>query len=209
MANTTHDTSARNTEIRVGGLAATLGLLLAVLVLLADIAGGHLACGGDTSSCVSTRHKTTVYRGSLPFASKRFEVNFPSVSQAGGGLVGGFRTDNSGRYCIVWAPEGGTFVIGGSENYGYFIVGQPLNGPPPPGCQSGNKNVPWWRADDLTSSVQYLTVLAAALLAMAVLVIGILNRPAKMATRVRASGLVLALASTLLLVVVWWPALTH
>ena len=121
-------------------------------MLLADIAGGHLACGGDTSSCVSTRHKTTVYRGSLPFASKRFEVNFPSVSQAGGGLVGGFRTDNSGRYCIVWAPEGGTFVIGGSENYGYFIVGQPLNGPPPPGCQSGNKNVPWWRADDLQAA---------------------------------------------------------
>ncbi|HEY1510326.1 MAG TPA: hypothetical protein VGF93_15060 [Solirubrobacteraceae bacterium] len=204
---TTHSTSGGGTTHRVGRLAATLALLLTVLVLLADIVGGHLACGFDTSDCVSTSHKSMAYEGHLPFANTPFEVDFSSVRLAGGGLVGGFRTDSNGRYCIVWAPEDGTFVINGSKNYGYFYNGHPLHGRPPAGCQSGNQNVPWWRADDLTSSPQYLAVIGLALLTMTVLVIGIVSGRSKPAARVRAAGLALALASTALFLAVWWPAL--
>lgn len=209
MPNTTHSTPASNTRRRLGRLAATLALLWAVVVLLADVFGGYSQCGGDTSSCVSTRHKTIVYQGALPFVNQPFEVDFPSLTQAGGGRVGGFRTDSHGRYCIVWAPEGGTFVINGSENYGYFYNGEALHGPPPAGCQSGDENVPWWRARDLTSSWQYFTVIGAALLTMAVLLVGISGGRSRLATRARATGLALSLASTVLLVVVWWGALTH
>lgn len=75
-----------------------------------------------------------------------------------------------------------------SENYGYLDMGRTLHAPPPAGCQSGDENVPWWRADDLTSAPQYLAVIGAALLAMAVLAIGILAGRSNAAARVRAAG---------------------
>jgi hypothetical protein len=209
MPSKSHITPDGKTVHRIGRLAATLALLWAVLVLLADITGGQLACGFDTSDCVPTRAKTMVYEGRLPFPHTSFEVDVSSVRLAGGGLVGGFRTDNNGRYCIVWAPKDGSFVINGSENYGHFYpgMGHVLHGQPPAGCQSGNQNVPWWRAHDLTSSAQYISVIVAALMAMIALAVGIIGGRSMQAARVRATGLILALASTVLFLVVWWSAL--
>jgi hypothetical protein len=204
MSTTTDSTPDRRRACRAGRLAATLALMWTVLVLLAHLVVGSYACGSDTSNCGRTRHKTTVYHGYVPFPNTLFKVAFPSIVDYGG-LVGGFRTDSNGHYCIVWAPESGTFIINGNQTNFGPPRGRLLLGRFPAGCQSGNRGVPWWRAEDLGSSPQYRSVTDAALLTMLVLVFGLIGGPSKLAARVRATGVVLALASTILFLAVSWP----
>ena len=71
-------------------------------VLLAHIAAAAISCSGDTSSCATTRHKTTVFQGHLTYDNTPFEIVATGV-----GMVGGFRTDAHGRYCIVWNARRG------------------------------------------------------------------------------------------------------
>ena len=204
MSTTTGSTPGHKPTHGVGRLAATLALLWTVLVLLAHLLVGSFTCGRDTADCGVTRHKTMVYRGYVPFSNTSFKVAFPSIVEYGG-LVGGFRTDRNGHYCIVWAPESGTFIINGHETTFGPPDGRTLRGPVPGGCQSGDRGLPWWRARDLGDSPQYRSVAYAALLTMLVLVFGLIGEPPKLASRVRATGVVLALASSILFLVVWWP----
>ena len=204
-----HSTGAAGVKApRVGRFAATLALLWVGFVLLVHLAFGHFACSFDTSGCLQSANKTMVFRGHLPFANTPFQVLFYSVQKAGGGPVGGFRTDSHGDYCVVWAPESGYFVIHGSPNYGSLpYLGQVLHGRPPAGCQYGDQGVPWFRARDLTSSIEYISVIVLGLVTMWVLGTGIAIGRAAWDRRVRVAGLWLALASTVLFVAVWFLGL--
>lgn len=109
-------------------------MIWCLLVLLAHVAAGQFSCGQDTSSCATNRQKNTVLEGQLPMANTSFQVVFE-----GAGLVGGFRTDPNGHYCILWDPDGaaGDIVLNGRES-GILGSGTPLRDVPPAGCRSGD-----------------------------------------------------------------------
>jgi hypothetical protein len=98
---------------RVARPAAVLALIWCLPVLLAHVAAGQFSCGQDTSSCATNSQKNTVFEGQLPMVNTSFQVVFE-----GAGLVGGFRTDPVGHYCILWGPDGaaGDIVINGRES---------------------------------------------------------------------------------------------
>lgn len=94
----------------VGPSLAGMAMVWCTVVLLLHIAGGALSCNGDTSSCASTRNKTTVFEGQLTHPDTSFEL-----AAVGVGKVGGFRTDGRGRYCVVWTSDGGELMVDGQE----------------------------------------------------------------------------------------------
>jgi hypothetical protein len=171
------------------------------VILLLHIAGGALSCGMDTSSCATTRHKTMVFEGRLTRPDTSFEL-----AAVGVGQVGGFRTDSRGRYCVVWTPDGGELLVDGQEA-GILSTGSRLRGHPPADCRDGDKNVPWDRADDLTTSPEYVSVVVLGLAAITVLILGIYGRQSRCGKWLRTAGLVLTVASTALPIVLWWSQL--
>lgn len=189
---------------RVSPLAAVLALGWCAFVLLAHLAGGWLSCSGDTSDCASTTARAMVYQGQLPYANTPFAITGP-----GAGYVGGFRTDSHGRYCIVWTPDGGSFIVQGQETAGYFLgsTGHVLQGRSPSGCQYGDGGVSWDRSEGLTSSPQYWSVITLGLVTMCVLILGLALGKADSGGRVRAAGVALSIASTVLPLVLWWSQL--
>jgi len=189
---------------RVSGLAAGLAMFWCALVLLAHVAGGWLACESDTSDCATTTAKTFVYQGQLRYPSTPFDLTGP-----GAYLVGGFRTDSQGRYCIVWTPDGAGFLLAGNPNdmIGGTGAGQRLHGQPPAGCQYGNGGVLWDRSRDLTSSPQYLSVVILDLATIGLLAVGIARGKRHPGAEIRAIGLALTAASTALPLILWWSQL--
>ncbi len=187
---------------RVARPAAVLALIWCLLVLLAHLAAGQLSCGQDTSNCATTSEKNTVFEGRLPVANAPFQVVFE-----GGGLVGGFRTDPLGHYCILWGPDGaaGDVVVNGRES-GILGSGTPVHGVPPTGCRSGDASIPWDRADDLRTSWQFISVVVLALATVSVLGAGLFGRR-RAASPVLATGLALTVATTVLPLVLWWSQL--
>jgi hypothetical protein len=179
-----------------------LALIWCLLVLLAHLAAGQFSCSQDTSDCATTSQKNTVFEGQLSAANTSFQVAFQ-----GAGLVGGFRTDRTGHYCILWGPDGaGGDIVMNGQGSGDLDSGSPLRGVPPAGCRSGDASVRWDRADDLRTSWQFISVVVLALATMSVLGAGLLVSRS-VATRVLATGLALTVATTVLPLVLWWPQL--
>jgi hypothetical protein len=195
---------------------AVLGVCLAALawcgfVLFFHWVAGALACGWDTSYCAQSRDKNGVYRGVLVDRHARtvtgtaFSVAFESRRSARPRDVSGFSTDAQGRFCIVWAQESITpFLHVDGSVTSIRDPWQPLNGAnPPPGCQAGDQGIPWNRADDLTSSAQFLAVPAVAGPGMVLLLVALVLGGAPTARRPRTAGLALTVASTLLAALLW------
>lgn len=67
--------------------------------------------------------------------------------------------------------------------------------------------VPWDRARDLTSSLQYLSIVVLVLITMGVLIVGIRFGRAHLGPALRTIGLALTVASTVLPLVLWWGQL--
>ena len=135
-----------------------------------------------------------------------FSVAFESRRRAHPREVGGFSTDAHSNYCIVWAQERITPFVhldDGSE-ITIDVPWQPLNGAEaPPNCQTGDRGIPWNRADDLKSTPQFVSVPAVVLPGVALLLFGLIVRGTP-ARRARMAGLVLTLASTLLAATLWF-----
>lgn len=198
------------------GKWAGRGVCLAALVwcgfvLLFHWAAGGFACGMDTSYCAQSRDKNGVYRGVFVDGQGRtltdtaFSVAFESRRGARPRDVSGFSTDAHGRYCIIWAQERITpsAHVGGSE-WSIRDPWQPLNGAsPPPGCQAGDQGIPWNRADDLTTSAQFLAVPAVAVPGVVLLLVALVLGGAPTARNPRTAGIALTVASTLLAALLW------
>jgi hypothetical protein len=188
-----------------------IALVWCGFLLLVHWAAAGLACAHDTSYCALNRHKNGLYRGTLvdrqgrPITDTAFSVSFESRRRAHPREVGGFSTDAQGRYCIVWAAERITpFVHFDDVERTIQTPWQPLNGPNPPrGCQSGNHGIPWNRADDATSSPQFIAVPALAVPGALLLLVALVAGVAPTARRPRRAGLALTVASTMLAALVW------
>jgi hypothetical protein len=184
------------------------------VVLLFHFAAGAFACESDGSGCALSRHKNGVYEGMLvsrgneKWLNTAFSVSFESRRDARPRETGGFSTDATGHYCIVWAQEEVWFVhvagVAGDGAVRFSDPWQPLNGAdPPPDCQTSDQGVPWNHAQDLMSSPEFLALPALAVPAVALLLIALLLEGAPKARHARAVGLVLTVASTGLAVLLW------
>ena len=137
----------------------------------------------DTSYCAESRAKNGLYRGVLTDRRDRTVTSAPFTvafeSRRDERDVAGFSTDAQGRYCIVWAEERITPLahVDGSQPR-IEAPWRPLNGARPPhGCQAGDGGIPWNRADDLGSSVQFLALPAIAILSAILLLVGLAGTP--------------------------------
>jgi hypothetical protein len=183
-----------------------IALMWAVLVLLVHWAAAGLACGWDTSNCATSHDKNGLYQGVLderrgePFTNTPFTVAFESRRHAHPREVAGFSTDAEGRYCIVWAQERITpFAHVADLTRPIRGARQPLNGTdPPPGCQTGDQAIPWNRADDLRRSLQFLSVPAAVVPGMILLLVGLVGGASS-----RRAGVVLILTGTAVAALLW------
>ncbi|MGZ6616355.1 MAG: hypothetical protein ACXVFQ_18230 [Solirubrobacteraceae bacterium] len=186
-------------------------LVCCVAVLFAHWLAASTACARDTSTCAHRREKTGTYQGvlvggigaqRLTLRNFAFSVVFPSRRDASPRSVEGFRTDQQGRYCIVWADERGLPYI---DSVGEMrTLWQPLNGrDPPPGCRSGDEGIPWNRADGITDSPQFLAVPAILIPGLILLLIALVRGDVPEARRPRGAGFALALAGTALAALLW------
>ena len=107
----------------------------------------------------------------------------------------------------MWTPDGGELIVHGQEVGLAFVTGSRLHGRPPAGCQYGDENVPRDRADDLTTSPQYVSVIVLGLVTIAVLILGICSGRTLRGRWLRAAGLALTVASTTLPIFLWWSQL--
>src|SRR5215210_160571 len=188
-----------------------IALVWCCFVLLFHWFAGMIACGLDTSYCAMGHEKNGLYQGVLvdqhgrTMANTSFALRFESRDRAHPRDVHGFSSDAQGRYCIVWAQERITPIarFDGTETAikGFW---KPLNeGQPRPGCQSGDHDIPWDRADDLTSSARFLAVPAMAVPAAVLLLVALVLGAGPSGRRARAVGLLLAATSTALTALLW------
>jgi hypothetical protein len=175
-------------------VVAVLLIVIAGLMLLANAFRASFACSTDSSTCARSTEKNGVYETTLvdqagtPYRSREFLVEFRALRS--GDRVA-FRTDRSGHVCIQWASESSyplLLTAGGDELYARYVGGQyqepvsslrewqDLEGrEPPPGCQQGDRGIPWYRAEGATGSWQYLLLQAlpaAAILALLLALVG-------------------------------------
>ena len=211
MAVTSSRRSGRRFAIGVG--ASVFAVAWSVFALLAHWMLGFLSCGLDTSYCAHSREKNGIYAGVLrdrrgdPVTDSRFRVTFESRHRSRPGPVGGFSTDRTGHYCIVWASERITPFFEADDGARGAIEDpwRPLNGAAPPrGCQPGDQGIPWNRADDLERSPQFVSVAAIGFASIALLLVGLVRNRARFAGRVRALGVALAVAMTIVGAVLWF-----
>lgn len=171
-------------------LAALLIAAAGAAAFLHVVATG-LACAWDTSYCAHSVDRSGVYEGTLRtldgeiHRSAPFAVSFESRRDLS---AVSFKTDERGRFCIVWARESiyplaytpaGEHLSGRSGGEG-AIPGitewRDLEGrDPPAGCQEADEGIPWNRAEDATSTWQYLLLVllpAAAALLLALALVG-------------------------------------
>jgi hypothetical protein len=180
-------------------------------VLLFHWVAGAFACGFDTSYCAYSHDKNGIYQGVLvdrrgrTLTDTTFTVAFESRRRAHPRDVSGFSTDAQGRYCIVWAQERDTpFAQFDSSETTIEQPWRALNGAqPPPGCQSGDQRIPWNRANDLTSSAQFLAVPAIVVPGAVLLLVAVALGAAPSGRRARSAGLLLSAASTALTALLW------
>ena len=189
-----------------------IALVWCGIVLLLHWAFSAFACAWDTSNCALSRDKNGVYQGVLvdlqgrPIRNADFTVSFESRRSAHPRRVSGYSTDAQGRYCLIWSQER-IIPFAYYNGSGTSIRGswQPLDGASPPArCQAGDQGIPWRRADDLRSSVQFVAVPALVIPGSVLLLAGLLLGGAPSAARVRTCGFVLTAAGTVLAVLVWY-----
>ena len=196
---------------RVSPRVTFAALLWCLLVLSVHLVLGAAACSySDSSNCVASSQKNTLYRGVLvgvpgyyPLRNTRFRVIF--ASRGFDAPVGGFSTGPDGSFCIRWAEDGLTFLVGSR-----FVTTQPLPlvpqrlvGTPPAGCQSSNSGIPWNRSRDLQSAPEYVSVIVLDVVSFALLLIGLPLGVRSVGPRLRVAGLSLTVATTALAGFVW------
>ena len=151
-------------------------LVLACFVVFFHWALGGLACGWDTSYCATSQAKDTAYQGTLEseadgvLADTAFTVDFESRLDAP--RVGGFTTDETGAYCVMWAQEvvsprayvGDTFVAR------LEVADEDLE---PSECQTSDASIPWNRTDELRATTEFRAVFVPGAAAILVLLIGV------------------------------------
>jgi hypothetical protein len=165
------------------------GLLMAVVLLLLNYSRAYDACG-DSSGCVTSTEKDTVWRGLLidgrtgrPLPNRPFDVRFASRRQD----PVTFRSDGAGRFCVVWACETiaaavdpplmvesgarGRSILFGPE---HRLGGRPS--PPPPNCERTDEGIPWHRSTDLRDRWQWTAIQLSAPLAIVLLLLGAFSR---------------------------------
>jgi hypothetical protein len=198
-----------NRRIWAGRAICVAALAWTAAVLFAHWMLASLTCAWDTSYCAHTREKNGIYQGVLvdsndqPIAGTPFTVAF--ASRRDGRDVGGFSSDGDARYCIVWARERITPFVHFASGRETSIRGpwRPLHGPnPPPGCQSGDRGIPWDRADDLKSAPQFLLVAVLGFATMGLLLLGLALGRVRAATRVRGLGVAMTIVATAAAVIV-------
>jgi len=150
-------------------------LVLAVFVVFFHWALGGLACGWDTSYCATSQEKTTAYAGVLEseadgvLADADFTVDFESRLDAP--RVGGFSTDDTGAYCVLWAQEavsprayvGDTFVA-------RLEVSEESREPSE--CQTTDASIPWNRTDELRDTTEFRLPFIPGAIAILLLLVG-------------------------------------
>lgn len=209
----------RRARSRVSPLVTCLAACGCLVVLGIHEFSGGWVCNIDTAYCATSGQKDGLYTGVLRdpdgrvLASTPFTVAFASRSVAGD-TVGGFRTDQTGRYCIRWAGERVTpfLYVNGRFAGGARNGWQPLHGASPPrGCQSGNRGIPWDRTDALKSTPEFRSVVIGGLASIGLLALGLLlgrigeGREIRLAgLALHRAGLVLSAVSTGLFFFVWY-----
>ena len=153
-------------------------LVLAVFVVFFHWALGGLACGWDTSYCAVSQDKDTAYAGTLEsnedgvLANTEFTVAFESRLDAP--RVGGFSTDETGAYCVLWAREavspqayvGDTFVA-------RLEIPEDAAEIQPSECQTSDASIPWNRTDELRDTNEFRAPFVPGAAAIVVLLIGV------------------------------------
>ena len=160
--------------------------LLRVIWICAAIAAGALlaysgfrashACYETRYPCAPSQEKDGFWSGRLVDANGRplkqhlFEVAF-------GSRVGlprvPFRTDARGRYCIVWAFDGGTlqthagtFLLSDGDLPDLYKWTPFTMARRPLGCESAAAGIPWTHARTITRSWQFLLLVGLPLLTL-------------------------------------------
>jgi hypothetical protein len=140
------------------------------LVLAWNFVNGNLACDTDTAYCAITRAKNGYYGASVAWVKKgdRVDVAFESLRH-GNGVS--FDVAVSGYVCIIWAHER-IYPRAAVNGRSVKLVWQ--TDTPLPGCHRSKTEIPWNRADGVTSRWQYTVLIALPALALALLALSAL-----------------------------------
>jgi len=153
-------------------------LVLAVFVVFFHWAFGGLACGWDTSYCAQSQEKDTAYTGTLEseddgvLASTAFTVAFESRLDAP--RVGGFSTDETGAYCVLWAQEAvSPQAYVGDVFVARLEIPEDAADVEPSECQTSDASIPWNRTDELRDTTEFRAPFVPGAAAILVLLVGV------------------------------------
>jgi hypothetical protein len=169
------------------GALAPLLFLAATAAFGANFYAGKLICGYLDGYCPLTTDKSSIFvdtllgpGGNQRYGARKFEVDFSTVSDVS------FRTDHAGRFCIQWSreevePSFSTPTGEPLHRRGAGVVGGPgwhdLEGRrPPAGCEQGNADIPWHRAQGIDTRWQYWLLNILPTTALLALVLAWVNR---------------------------------